>query len=304
MGFMAILPTILKATPAIATLASSLLGKKKKSSSQTVSQEPMQTSYQQQTDSNLVNWINKYIDQFAPGQAYPGNLTTTTTPYESQSLDILNKYLTSPNTGELFNAASQHILKTFGGEYADPDKSPFIQSMKKLGLRNLQEQIDTSRATRGTRGAYFHTKSLEEESNLTSKTLDYLNTIIGQFIEGERQNMLSAVPTAAELDQYRNVDAPLKKVWAGQTYGSLARVIDAENMERQYGAWRDQREEMALPAKAGAQTYGTAVPYGIKNWQIPQAQPQNNTFGRIADLVPKIWKIGQTIWPNLPIFKS
>jgi hypothetical protein len=258
------------AIPAVANIASSLLGGT--SGGETVSLESSMPDWQSATGKQLSEWIQKYMNNYVPGEAYTGKLSAGMTGQEATGLDILNNYLSSSNVGSLFNAGKTQIADTLAGKYMDPNTSPYIKAMKQMSNQDLADAINTSRIGSGARGNYYSTAAIGEEKDLTSRNLNNLNTIIGNYIQNERQNMLGAATTAQSMDQYENVTAPLSKVSASQSLGSLSRVLEQEDLERQYSAWKNQRTEAAQPISAAQSLYGTNSQYGINNWTMPQTQ--------------------------------
>lgn len=231
----------------------------------TLSQEVMMPQWQEQTGKALSDYLLKYLPQYQPGENYTGKLSADMTGFEQSGLGLLDKYLNSGNTGELFGAGKQQVMDTLGGKFADPNSSPYIKSMINLANMNLGDQINTARAKRGARGTYYTTDAIREEGDLAERTQNYLNTIVGDFVNRERQNMLGAANTAAQMDEYENVTAPLTKVQASQSLGSLQRLLEQADLERQYQDFTRKRGELtALPGQAQS-LYSTSVPYGIKS---------------------------------------
>jgi hypothetical protein len=292
---------ILGALPAIGGIASgigSLFGKKDKKKS--VSQQPMMPGFQLETGENLAKWINQYLQQYKPGEAYGGTFTAGPTGQEQTSLQILDQILKGSATGDTFAAGKQQIMDTLSGKFADPSKSQYIQSSQTMAERNLQDAIDAARRSAGSRGTYFTTASLGEERELQTRTQDYLNNIIGQFMETERGRQFAAAPIAQEMDKYEKLAAPLAQVQAGQTYGSLLRDIEQGDLERKYQDFTRQRGELsALPGQAQSM-YSGQPSYGIKNWETAG----QSTLDRIVGAVGTAGSMGTSIRDLLDIFKK
>jgi hypothetical protein len=276
MGWMA-------AIPAIASIAGSLFGKKKEEGAQ-ISLEQMMPSWQRETGQKLADWIKTYMDQYKPGEAYGGKLSAGMTDQEQTGMSILDQFLGGAGIGDLFKQGKQQISDTLAGKYADPNASPFIKSMQEVSNQDLMDAINASRRGSGARGKFFSTASLGEEKDLTNRNLQNLNSIIGSFIQNERQNMLGAATTAQGMDTYENQTVPLSKIGASQTFGSLSRTLEQADLERQYNEFTRQRTEMAQPITAAQSLYGTQSQYGIPNWQMPATQ-STNTFGSIMNLL-------------------
>lgn len=280
------------AIPAIASIAGSLFGKKDKSGG-TVTAQQMQPEWQTETGKKLSEWIQKYMDQYAPGETYPGKLSAGMTSQEGTGLSLLDQFLGGAGIGDLFKAGKSQIADTLAGKYANPETSPFIKSMKDISAQDLQDAINASRRGSGARGKFFSTASLGEEGDLTNRNLQNLNSIIGQFTQQERQNMLGAATTAQGMDQYENQTLPLSKIAASQTFGSLSRTLEQADLERQYTDYLRKRTEMAQPIQAAQDLYGTKSEYGVKNWQMPTTQT-NNSLGSIMDILGKLNFSGAT----------
>jgi len=272
----------------IADVAESLFGKSKKGG-ETVSQEPMQTDIQKAAGSKAWDWAKEYMGDFVPGETYPGSFTAEKTPYETTGLNWLSQYLNAPATGDLFGAAKSQVMDTLSGKYADPESSPFIRSMKNIAQTELQDAINETRARRGARGSFFHSEGLTEERELTNRTLNNLNALIGQFIDTERGRMAEAVPQAQQLEQYESM-APLAKTEASQTYGALDRILEQNELEAQYNEWTRARAEKTMPLETTMGLYQTPVQFGIRDWQMPEREG-TNTFGNIMNIIPKIQDI-------------
>lgn len=261
------------------------LGKKKKGGGE-INIEDLYPSWTKTAANTLAPWVQKYLPAFEPGAGYGGKFTAGETPFETTGLNILDKYLGGADTGELFGAGKQQILDTLGGKFADPNQSPFIKSMIALSKMNLTDQINAARGRRGARGTYYTEEGLREEGRLGERTQNLLNTIIGQFIEGERGKMFEAAPLAQGMDEYENVIAPLKKVTASQTLGSLRRLIEQADLEHQYQDFVRKRREMAMPLDA-ASLLMQSRPGGGGTLQAPitESNPLAGILNQIAPLI-------------------
>ncbi len=273
------LGAILAAIPAVASLASGLLGKKKTGGGETVS----------------VGGGGGYEDllKLLPsdlGKEYSGKLTADASSFEKYGLGLLNNYLQSPATGDLFSAAKGQIMDTLGGKYADVSTSPFLKAMKVLAGQGLTEDINTARRSQGARGSFFHSKALEEETNLRSKTQNYLNALLGQMMETERGRMFEAVSPAMQMEQYSNITAPQAKIAASQTYGALPRILEQANLEANYQEWQRARQEKFAPATLvggsyqPTRTFTTPTTYG------------DSSLSRILQAIPGLFNIGKDIF--------
>jgi hypothetical protein len=275
------------AIPAIASIAGSLFGKKK-SGGETVTAEQMMPEWQSKTGEQLAIWIQQYMGNFQPGAEYTGEFTAGPTSQETASLDMLTKFMgSSPLFGDLYSAGKGQIMDTLGGRYADPNESPFIKSMINLSQQNMGDMINQTRARRGARGTYYTKAGIQEEGDIAERSQNYLNSVIGEFINNERGRMFQAAPIAQAMDQYENLDAPIQKIAAGQSLGSLLRTIEQGDLEAQYQDFIRKREEMAMPIKEAGSLYGTSTEYGQKSMTAPFTE-SNSSFGNIADIISKL----------------
>jgi hypothetical protein len=159
--------------------------------------------------------------------------------------------------------------------------------MMTLNNQNTKDAIDASRRAAGSRGGYFSSGAMKDEANITERSLNNLNAIVGQFVQGERNNMLNAATTAQNMDQYGNLTAPLAQVQASQTLGGLSRTLEQSDLERKYQEFLRQRDEMAMPVSAAGSLYGTNTNYGLKSFTGPSTE-QNSTMGNILGIIGKL----------------
>lgn len=277
--------SFLAAIPAIASLASGLFGKKK-TGGNTVPAQIALPGNQQAVGNELADYINKYLTQYKPGTDYSGDFTAPLTGFENTGLNRLQQFLGAPELGALFGAGKQHVLDTVGGKFADPATSPYIQSIINLSKGNLQDSIDNIRAQRGGRGTYFTQQGIEEEGRMAGQAQNYLDTVIGNFVNQERGRQLQAVPLAGAMDQYENFDAPLKKIGASQELGALPRLIEQSDLESQYADFQRQQQELGgLPGQAQS-FYSNNTPF-VPSYTNPVVQ-QNNTLGNILNMISKL----------------
>lgn len=256
-----------------------------------VSTQPNMPDWQYGLGENLSAWAQKYLNMFSPGQAYGGRLSAAgPTGLEAAGLGELGAMLGKNATGDLFGAAKSQVMDTLGGKFADPSTSPFIQAYTKLAGQNLTDSINTARGQRGARGTYFTRAGIQEESQLQERTQNTLNALIKDFMESERGRQMTAVGQARELEGYET-DAGIKRVTASQTLGSLERVLEQADLERQYNAWLNQRSELGGVANAAASVFGTRIPTVTTT-----TQPQPATSGQ--DIAPWI-KLAMDILPGL-----
>lgn len=274
----------LSAIASLAPLVGGLFGKKKSGgTTYTPKPDPTYTA--------LSSWVNNFLPNFRPGEAYGGQYTAPLTGLENQGLTKLGDFLSSPGYGPTFQAGENQILDTLSGKYMNPNTNPWIQSMIGLSKQNLADQIDDVRAQRGARGTYFTSEGIQEEGRLAERTQNYLNTIIGQALENERSRQYGAAGQAAEFDQYKNQQVPLAQIGASQQFGGLQRVVDQADLEARYQDYQRQRQEMTQPLNVAQGLYGVQNPYAPKSFTSPVTQ-QNNTFGNIMAIIDQINKSG------------
>jgi len=288
MALAAAIPLILKAAPTIMSIIGGLFGKKKKKG-QNIPAQSFLPPEQQIAGQELSSFVQQYLNKFIPGEEYSGDFTAPLTDLEETGLGKLGSYLNAPTTGELFGVSKQNLLDTIGGKYANPETSPFIRSATNLSKINLRDAIDASRARRGARGSYFTDAALKEEGDITNKSLAYLDTIIGDFINQERGRQLQAIPQAAALEEYELADAPLKKVTASQTLGSLRRTLEQSDLERRYTDFKRQRDELGgvVDVAQGLYSPRTAASRYFPGGTTPDVE-QNSTLGTIMDIISKL----------------
>ena len=279
MGFLA-------ALPAIASVASGLFGKKKKSGGDTTSAQTLLPDYQMSVGQDLSEYIQKYLSQYQPGKAYSGSFVAPTSEAEDTGLNRLTQFLASPELSNLFGATEQNLLETVQGKYANPATSPFIQAMTDLSNRNLQGSIDTARRSAGARGSYFTKSAIDSENDLREGAQLGLNTVIGDFANQERGRQLQASPLALALEKYKMQDVPLARVAASQQYGALPRLLEQADLEMQYQDFeRKQKELGAVPGQAQA-LFGNNTPF-VPSYTNPVVQ-ENNALGNILSMISKL----------------
>lgn len=247
----------------------------KKKGGETVVAEPQIPAWQMGLGQDLSGWVREFLKLYNPGEKYPGQLSVKTPSiFEQAGLSELGNLLSGPATGELFDAAKGQVLDTLGGKYADPSTSPFIQSITRLSGQNLQDLINKSRASAGARGSFFTRSAIQEESNLSERTQNFLNSVIGEFMNSERGRQLSSVPYAQELEKYGTLTAPLARIGAATTTGSLPRILEQADLERQYSDYLRGRTELSAVPGVGTSVFGRNIPYDLPGATLPtQQQP-------------------------------
>jgi len=242
-------------------------------------------AWQEGLGQDLSEFIKNYLKYYKPGEPYGGRLSAGgPAPLEQRGLDELSRLLDQPITGELYGAGKQQLLDTLSGKFADPSQSPFIQSYTNLAKQNLQDAITEARGRRGARGTYFTRAGLQEESRLGERTQNMLNSLIGQFIDAERGRMFQAAPIAQSMEEYGTLTAPLKRIAASQTLGSLPRVLEQADLERAYQDFKRQRGELSELPSLGTSLFGTRVPQVVESYG-PAADPSTQTSPWIQALL-------------------
>lgn len=247
--------------------------------------------WQEGIGEDLSSWVQKFLSMYNPGQPYTGRLSASgPTSYERLGLTELGGLLGRPATGDLFGAAKSHILDTLGGKFMDPETSPFIKALSKLAGQNLEDSINDARGRRGARGTYFTRAGIQEESRLSERTQNYLDSVIGDFLNTERGRQFSAVDKARELEGFET-DTAVKRVTASQTLGSLERLLEQSDLERQYEAWLNQRNELSGVPGIARSVLGANVPT-----VTTVNQPRQTTGGQ--DIAPWI-SLAMRLIPSL-----
>lgn len=291
----------LPAAGGIASIIGSLFGKKS-SGGNPVTWQDLIPPWQQQTQMNLSQFVQQYLNQYVPGSGYTGKLTAPMTGLESQGQGILQSYLNGGGSGPLLDAADQQIQDTLAGKYTNPNTNPFIQSMKALSTQNLNDSINSARASSGARGNYFSTAAITGENLLRQKSNTDLNAQIGSVLNQERANQFNAVPIAQTLDQYKNQTLPLSQIGASQQYGGLQRTIDQANLEAQYNEYVRQQKELAGVMDTAQGTASSTQSNYVPNLVSPTTT-QDNSLGSILGIISKLNLGGMnsnaSIWSNL-----
>lgn len=275
------------AIPAIASVAGSLFGKKK-SGGETVPAQTLLPGYQQQAGEQLGDYIKKFMAQYTPGKEFPEGFDVFGQPTQEESAGMtrLNQFLAQPELNALLSGAEQNVVDTLGGKFLNPAESPFIRSMVNLSKMNLDDLINQSRARAGARGTYFTKEAQAEEGRLAERTQNFLDKTVGEFIESERGRQLQSVPLALAIDQYRNLDVPLKKIEASQTFGSLPRLLQQAQLEAEYQDFQRKQGELGKVVGTAQDLFGTNTPY-IPSYTTPIVQG-NNTLGNILGMISKL----------------
>lgn len=246
--------------------------------STTTKLEPMKEKWQLDTGEAIAKMAQKGIAKYDPGVGYSGKFTAGNTPFEKQSLDILNQYMGDPNRQALLGAGQQQLLDTMSGKFMDPSQSPYLKAMERIGKRQLGEQIDVSRRARGAGPNFFHTQTGAEEGKLRGNYLDTLAAITGKFMGDERTQERTRGLEAAR--SAIGAGDPLKAIGAGQSFGALNRVINQSDMDKRYQDWLEGRNELQGAVGAGQNVFGTNIDYGVKSFTKEGASP----FSKVMEI--------------------
>ena len=252
-----------------------------------VNTQTFMPEWQEGLGQDLSSWVSKFIGMYNPGQPYGGAYPTTQpTDLEKMGLGELGGLLGRPATGDLFSAAKGNVMDTLSGKFADPATSPFIQAMTKLSGQNLQDSINTARGQRGARGTFFTKAGIQEESRLGERSQNFLNTIIGEFMNNERGRQQTAVGQARDLEGFET-DTGIKRVAASQTLGNLSRMLEMGDYERKYNDWLNQRKELSAVPGVGQGVFNQRVPMSVSTTQ-PRPQTSGNDIAPWIDLAMKM----------------
>ena len=292
-------PATMAALISAGTSIASMFSKDKKGG-EDVDLMSMIPPWQRSSLEGLSNLVNTNLPNYQPGKEYSGAFTAPMSGFESTGLELLKNYLGTSATGDLYGAAKSQIMDTLGGKFADPQSSPFIKSMTNLAKMNLRDEIDRSRASAGSRGTYFTTQAMKGERDLGERTQNYLNSIIGQFSQEERNKMFQAAPMASALEEYGLHTAPLKQVAASQTFGSLPRLIEQADLETRYQDFTRKQGELGDVQNTAKFLASGGQNLTPSRYKMPYRE-ENNTLGNILDVISKlnlgsIGQKGSTIW--------
>jgi len=233
-----------------------------------VSQQDMRSDEQKQIDKLLANFLGTNLSKYNPGAAYGGQLSAPMTGMESDTLGILKKLLQA-QPGGLFNQAKGVAGDTLSGKYLDVETSPLAKAMRASGALTLRDQLDALNAKRGASGDYFSSQTGAQHGRLAERLGAGLNTDIGNLLQQERQNQLNMIPYANQMSEYETTGLPLAQIGAGQQYGSLERLLNQADLERQYSEFgRQQSQLSAIPSLLGG-AYSGNPQWGIKDWSQP-----------------------------------
>jgi len=264
-----------------------------KEKEQTVELTPDKTDEQLAVLKAQAEWASKYGTAYEPGKDYTGKLTTEMTPWEKLSMELLTKYAGSANTGELFGLAKDEVSKTLT-DYYNPYTSDYYKSLRTQAGLDTEEAIDTLRRSQGYKGAFFNDSTMRKEGDVRLKGATSLSTLLGSMMEEERARKLSTVPTAVSMDTYETSTAPLSKISALQTAGSLPRTIETENMERLYQDFIRQQNELKGAQESAMGVAQTPITYGVKEYTSTQPSAFERIMTSVVPLITQAAAIAGT----------
>lgn len=242
----------------------------------------------------LGSWLSQYLGKYEPGKKYEGELTAPMSAQERAGMDYLNQYLGAPTTGPLYEAGKKELLGTLEGSTYDPAKGLFYKGLRDTALLNEEDVINRQRRGAGYRGAIFQDTSLRDETRARTETGNYLNQLLGGLYEKERERKLSATDKALEYEKYGQA-APLAKVSAATTFGSLPRLIQQADYEAQYKDFLRKQQELAGVTGAAQSYYQTQGPnYGLREYET--ASPFERIMGTIAPVAGTV--LGSALGPG------
>ena len=211
-----------------------LFGSKKSESSQAVNPS-LSTFYDPFASTREATnaWLTSQVGK--PGPDYGGERVAPMSELEAASQASGAKYAAAPATGESLALAQDEIKKTLSGDY-DPSTSPYYQAVKAEAEKNLvQTNKDIADASSGGR-RYFSGARLKAQADASRDVNLGLNTTLASLAEKERQNRLSVVPVAADIDK-QATDAEAKKALNLQSIGALPRELQQALMDAAYQEW-------------------------------------------------------------------
>ena len=197
---------------------------------------------------SLANFITSFLPQFKPGQPYGGQLSAPISGFETQGLGNLQRYLDQPDTTDLLPAAGQNVLQTLTGGF-DPYNSKFFQAARDAALYNRQQAVDLTNRDLAGQNRFFSSERVNKIGDINAQTSNFLNQVLADLSEKERDRQISVLPQAQSLDR-EIMTAPLRKATAATTVGALPRELGQADLERSYQEFSRQRQEAALPLQA------------------------------------------------------
>src|SRR3990167_7953164 len=169
--------------------------------------------------SKLNSYLTEKIGQKGP--AFGGDRVAPLSDLEQKSIDKAGEYAAQPATTPTSGYAADEIKKTLSGDY-DPSTSPYYQAVKAEAERNLTKTQENIADKAAGGGRFFSGARLKAQADAAADVNIGLNKQLGALAENERQNRLSVLPQALDLDE-QQTNAPAKQAQALQVLGALPR---------------------------------------------------------------------------------
>ncbi len=176
---------------------------------------------------------------------------------------------------EIYHAAIEQLMKTFAGEY-DPRTSDFYKGYRTEMDEMMGGDIEASRREAQLGGGLYSDYSAGAANQLRRNYANQKLTTLGGMYEGERANMLNAVPTALNASMMPTQKASGIATLLGQ-YGGLGREIEQKRHDAKYN--QNLMTEM-FPYEYGSNIASTLLNY--QPWYQPQFYEQPSVFSQIA----------------------
>lgn len=229
-----------------------------------------------QVDSFLADFVSKYGGQYQPGKNYEGNFTAPMSTFERQGFDqFLPEYLNAPNVSGQLNDVRTLLNNTVKGGF-DPGTSEYYKALRGTADYNRKKAVSDTNADLGARGKYFSSEAVNKYGDINAQTANSLNTAAAELADRERTRSMTAAGQSASLEDYIS-KIPLQKTEATQTYGSLSRLLEQNDLESLYQDFIRKQDEGkgAVSAASGVsstpiqQTYQAYKPSAFETYVMP-----------------------------------
>ena len=236
--------------------------------------------------SSLANFITQYLPNFKPGQPFGGPLVAPISPFETQGLGFLQKFLDQPSTSPIFGAGATNLTNTLSGGF-DPNTSQYYQALRDTAQFNRGRAVDQTNADLASQGRFFSTDRARQVGDINAQTGNYLNQVLADLANQERNRATSLIPAALQYEQYGQ-EIPLRRATAAATLGALPRTINQAELEAQYNEFRRQQAEKALPLGAAGgfpvgnltESFRAYQPSSFEQFILPLLAPSFSGAGR------------------------
>lgn len=219
-----------------------------------------------QVDQFLSDFVSKYGGQYQPGKAYDQPFTAPVSSFERQGLDqFLPQYLNAPDVSGNLNDARTFLNKTITGGF-DPGTSAYYQALRSTAQYNRGQAIKDTNADLGARGKFFSSEAVNKYGDINAQTTNSLNSSMAELADRERNRSMSAVPYATSLEDYIS-KIPLQKTAATQTYGSLPRLLEQNDLESMYQDFIRKQDEGKGAVNAGSGVSSTPLQQSYQAYQ-------------------------------------